>query len=103
MQILTPGHKYVLDNFENPNSGQTIQFIEKQAANAGSSELITMHDGTTNEEMLRVLINRMYFLQDSFPCRENALAITKMEEALMWLEKRTADRIKRDVEGKNLE
>lgn len=38
-------------------------------------------------------------LNSQFPCKENACAITKLEEALMWLEKRTKDRIKRKVEG----
>jgi len=37
----------------------------------------------------------------NFPCRENSLAITKLDEALMWLEKRTKDRVKRQVEGTN--
>lgn len=34
-----------------------------------------------------------------FACRENAMAITKLDEALMWLNKRTADRTARNVEG----
>jgi hypothetical protein len=34
-----------------------------------------------------------------FACRENAMAITKLDEALMWLNKRTADREARQVEG----
>ena len=34
-----------------------------------------------------------------FRCRENALAITKLEEALHWLAHRTADRERRGVEG----
>jgi len=34
-----------------------------------------------------------------FNCRENAMAITKLDEALMWLNKRTQDREARDVEG----
>ena len=38
-------------------------------------------------------------LNVNFPCRENALAITKLEEALMWLNKRKADREARGVEG----
>jgi hypothetical protein len=38
-------------------------------------------------------------LNKKFPCRENAVAITKLDEALMWLAKRTADRAKRGVEG----
>ena len=40
-------------------------------------------------------------LNDKFPCRENALAITKIEEALHWQEARTRDRIRRSVEGAN--
>lgn len=38
-------------------------------------------------------------LNKMFPCRENAMAITKLDEALMWLEKRTKDREQRKVEG----
>lgn len=34
-----------------------------------------------------------------FACRENALAITKLEEALHWLNHRTAAREARGVEG----
>ncbi len=65
-------------------------------------KLVTVEDGTTNEEVLEVLIDRMNFLQSKFPCRENAVVITHLETALMWLEKRTKDRIKRNVEGKNI-
>jgi len=37
--------------------------------------------------------------QKTVPCRETAVAITKLDEALMWMEKRTKDRSKREVEG----
>ena len=40
-------------------------------------------------------------LNDAFPCRENALTITKIEEAIHWQDARTKDRKKRLVEGKN--
>jgi len=59
-------------------------------------------NGTTLEEMLRVSIERLQDLNHRFPCRENALAITKMEEALMWLNKRTEDRKARGVKGKHV-
>lgn len=36
-----------------------------------------------------------------FPCRENAMVITKLDEALLWSEKRRTDRVKRGVEGKS--
>jgi len=41
-------------------------------------------------------------LNESFPCRENAMTITKLDEALMWQDKRTKDREERNVEGKSL-
>jgi hypothetical protein len=37
----------------------------------------------------------------SFPSRENAMVITKLDEALLWLVKRKLDREKRNVEGQN--
>ena len=61
----------------------------------------THENGTTLEEMLRVSIERLTDLNGRFPCRENAIAITKMQEALMWLNARTADRKAREVEGKH--
>lgn len=38
-------------------------------------------------------------LNKQFPCRENACAITKLDEALHWLEHRKKDREQRKVEG----
>lgn len=103
MKVKVAGHTYELSNFENKNEeGQTLQFIHKEPKEEGSSELKTVADGTTNEELIEVLIDRLNFLQAKFPCRENAIVITKLEESLMWLNKRTADRIKRNVEGKQL-
>ena len=102
MKVKVEGHAYELQNFENKDvEGQIIQFIHKEPIVEGSSELRTVNDGTTNEEVLEVLIDRLSYLQSKFPCRENAIVITKLEESLMWLNKRTADRIKRNVEGKN--
>ena len=40
-------------------------------------------------------------LNETFPCRENALTITKIEEAIHWQEARTKDRERRNVEGQN--
>ena len=104
MKCFVPGHRYLVPNFENKSAevAQIIQFIHKEPFNNSSPELGTVADGTTTEEVLEVLIDRMVFLQGAFPCRENAVVITKLEEALMWLNKRTADRQKRNVEGKRL-
>lgn len=99
MQVITEGHKYALDSFEG-GLPQILQFIEKIPGEEGA--LTTVNDGTTNEEVLKVLINRMQSLQAKFPCRENAIATTHFETGLLWLEKRTTDRKVRGVEGKHL-
>lgn len=110
MQVITAGYLYKLQNFETVEQNnvdvptfQELQFIHKEPKESGQpGELQTVANGTTNEELLAVLIDRMQFLQSKFPCRENAIVITKLEESLMWLEKRTSDRKKRNVEGKHL-
>lgn len=57
-------------------------------------------NGCHNEDLISVVLDRLYSFQDSeYKCRENALAITKLEEALMWLRKRTDGRERRGVEG----
>ncbi len=100
MKVLVEAHTYELENFEEKDEkGQVLQFIQKEPV---GDSLVTISDGTTNEEVIEVLINRLQFLNSKFPCKENAVAITNLEQALMWLEKRTKDRLKRQVEGKAL-
>lgn len=93
MKAITPGHRYELSGFDKPESVQYLQFIEKDVAGN------TIHDGTTNEEVLSMLIDRLGVLHEKLPSRDTACAITKLDEALMWLLKRTADRKARGVEG----
>ncbi len=101
MKVHTPGHAYWLEDYEHPEYGQELRFIHKQPSPDRPGDLELVHDGTTNEELLAMLIDRMQYLQEKFPCRENATVITKLEESLMWLEKRTRDRQNRGVEGKH--
>lgn len=59
-------------------------------------------NGVCNEDLIAMVICRLeYFQKSEFSCRENALAITKLEEALLWLRKRTMGREKRGIEGTN--
>ena len=93
------GHLYHLKNFEDATSFQVLQFIHKEPITPGAATLKTISDGTTNEEVLAVLIDRLQYLNSKFPCKENAVALTHIETALLWLNKRTADRKARGVEG----
>ncbi len=57
-------------------------------------------NGVANEDLLVMVIRRLQGFQESeYKCRENAMAITKLEEALLWLRKRTMGRENRGVEG----
>lgn len=59
-------------------------------------------NGAQIEDVIDVLVSRLEgFQKGGFPCRENALAITKLEEARMWLNERTRKRKKQGVEGKD--
>ena len=53
-------------------------------------------------DLVALGLEQLKYLNDKFPCRENSLTITKLEEALMWQKKRTEDRELRNVEGRNL-
>lgn len=57
-------------------------------------------NGIHNEDLIAMVICRLeHFQKSQYGCRENALAITKLEEALLWLRKRTMGRERRGVEG----
>lgn len=56
-------------------------------------------NGLTIEEALQSCVDRLQEYQSKVPCRENAVAITHIETAVLWLEKRTKDREARGVEG----
>ena len=57
-------------------------------------------NGAFVETVIASVVNRLEYYQDSkFKCRENALAITKLEEALHWLNSRTSRRETQEVEG----
>ncbi len=57
-------------------------------------------NGAFVEGVIQAALGRIQHYQASqFKCRENALAITHLEEALHWLQARTEDREERQVEG----
>lgn len=85
---------YTLHSFRAEGPNQEVIFYKH-------NEDGTSQDGTTLEEMLHVCIERLQSLNERFSCRENAIAITKMQEALMWLNERTRERKARGVEGKH--
>lgn len=77
--------------------------IRWQDGPLGHGKIRVAPNGAFVETVIAALIQRLEFYQAAnnakFLCRENAIAITKLQEANMWLKKRTVDREARDVEG----
>ena len=60
-------------------------------------------NGITQEVLLAIVKDRLKSFQAGpFACRENAIALTKIDEAMLWLFSRTLDRMRRGVEGKTI-
>lgn len=56
--------------------------------------------GVLDTDLLEIVRDRLAAFQAGpFACRENAIALTHIEEALLWMNKRTEDRIARGVLG----
>jgi hypothetical protein len=78
-----------------PDFSVTLHFQNGPIKEAGVN-------GITQEVLLAIVIDRLRSFQSGpFSCRENAIAITKLEESLMWLQRRTIARLRRGVEGTN--
>lgn len=60
-------------------------------------------NGASGEALLAIVEDRLKDFQSGpFACRENAVALTKIQEAMMWLHRRTNERMQRGVEGTNV-
>ena len=57
-------------------------------------------NGGFQEDLMAIIRDRLeHFQKGDYACRDNAVALTKLEESIMWLNKRTAERERRGVEG----
>jgi len=98
MKVVEAGHSYLLANFEHPQEMQSLQFINKTKSKT-TGKFATVYDGTTNEEVLEMLIDRMHYLNGLMHSPNNDKAIGALKLALEFLNKRTKDRVARGVEG----
>ena len=86
-------HNYFVAKAEDDRGLCHIHFQEGPIQEAGVN-------GVMDEDLICMVVDRLnHFQQSPFACRENALAITALAEALLWLWKRTMGREQRGVEG----
>lgn len=80
-----------------PHSNVTIIQFQN-----GARKLHDSVHGVLDTDLLEIVRDRLKgFQSGEFATRENALALTHIEEALMWMNRRVEDRIERNVLGTN--
>ena len=88
-------HEYDIRLIKDGTTVATVNFQKGPVKEDGEN-------GIFLEDLLSICQHRLECFQaGDFACRENALALTKIQEALHWLNHRTADRQARNVEGLN--
>lgn len=96
MKILDKGHKYELKN--NKTEGVTILTFYKDEKINGNG-----YEGTTNQEVLRCLIDRVKFLDKQQPHPVNTKIIQHLRSVIILHEQRHLDRLlDKDIEVENL-
>lgn len=92
-------HKYEICNYPSDvikHSLCTIQFQD------GARLELNSIAGVLDTDLLEIVRDRLKGFQSGpFSSRENACALTHIEEALMWMNRRVEDRIERKVLGTN--
>jgi hypothetical protein len=100
-------HHYQISGF-NTATNPSDPFVERHGGPAEHSTILFQNgpineagiNGVTHEVLLAILADRLRAFQAGpYACRENALALTKIEEAQHWLHHRTQARMHRGVEG----
>lgn len=97
----TPGpgngrHYYEVERADTGETLAKIQFQNGARKEEGSTP------GVLEGDLLEIVRHRLQCFQSGeYATRENALALTAIEEALMWLNKRKEDRKARGVLGTN--
>ena len=89
-------HEYqVVQYLPDESALVTVFHFQKGPRNEPSSE-----PGVLDEDLLEIVRDRLKCFQaGEFATRENACALTHIEEALMWMNKRKEDRAERGVLG----
>lgn len=79
------------------DSDRTLEQIEFQK---GPRKMDDSVNGVIDSDLLEIVRDRLQgFQSGEFATRENALALTHIEEALMWMNRRVEERIERNVLG----
>lgn len=78
----------------NPSADSFVDVVFVRGDKTDNGITIPRVDGILHEQLLGMMIEDMKYKNNLVPSRESALAITKLQEALFWLEERQNQRTK---------
>lgn len=91
-------HSYTIDIV----NGQQRHQVARVQFQKGPRHEEESTPGCTEASLLAILIDRLRgFQAGPYPCKENAVVLTKLEECMMWVKERAHARAKRGVLGTN--
>lgn len=94
-------HRYDISGFDTMNNPSRLCDADRTVIlfqNGPIPEMGT--NGITQEVLLAIVADRLRSFQAGpYKCKENACALTHIEEAMHWLQQRTIARMRRGVEG----
>lgn len=92
MKVIDPGHRYTVTQYdaEDPTAVWFIQFMKRKGEMYPGN--VGHYPGTNCQELIRVLINRLEYLDRQIPSRSNGRALNYLRAILFELELRAAKR-----------
>lgn len=93
MRVIDPGHHYELGVFDDTGEGNFsfLRFVKRFGSGYPNNKLPT-YPGTNCQEVIRVLIDRVKYLNNQIPHEQNLAILTSLRSALTAFETRAAER-----------
>lgn len=91
MRVIEPGHVYAVQNIDGPGE-QIIRFVRRRDASADKLAEEAWEEGILCQELFRVLIHRIQYLDSEAPHPVNVEATLALRKALTGFEARAAQR-----------
>ena len=89
MRVIDPGHHYLLNTLDGEKP-VFLRFVKRKGSNFPGND--SAYSGTTIQEVLRALIDRLKYVNNQTPHSYNSAVISLLRVCIWWLEKRAFER-----------
>jgi len=94
-KLITYANDSIDDEYVEKINDKEVLKIKFQTGGTATTE----KNGIFIEDLLIVAYAKLKEFNNQIPCRENSIALTKIEESILWLAKRKIERESRGVYG----